>query len=126
MLVYVTTTKTIESAFNAWIDDADDDEQNRQRQIVVKVYQWFMASPEAKRFQTITGLISFPLDTWEAAYWRWIDKEITAHPENETNIRLWSGQLITLMSSSWSRDHKLIVRECLDALDFQIKLNNLE
>ncbi len=110
MLVYVTTANKIEYAFQHWIGESG----NEQRRIVHQVYQWFMASAEAQKFHTITGLISFPLDSWELTFRHWIEREITTHPGQAENIRRWSEQLIALMSSHWGLAHKMIVQECLD------------
>ncbi len=118
MLVYVTTTKYIERAFQSWINEAGDDSEIEQRRIVFRVYEWFMTSDDARQYHKITGLLSFPLDSWEITFRRWIEREITSHPDNEEKIRHWSEQLITLMSSVWCVEHKLVVMECLEMFDF--------
>lgn len=121
MIVYVVTHQQIETAFNDWIRDATTDREASGRRFMYRVFKTFMASPEARLFHTITGLISFALDQWIARFEIWVSLEIKKQPGSEANIRKWSHRLIAHLSSNWCLDQKLIVKECLDQQDFNQK-----
>lgn len=114
MLVYVTTPRLIEQAFNHWIAQSPSDE----RKIVYRVYQEFMESPQAKSFYKVTQLISFAYPQWQSAFDQWRAQEIYTHPANQEKIRYYTERLAALLQSDWALEHKLIVQECLEqALD---------
>jgi hypothetical protein len=114
MLVYVATPQQIDQAFGRWVNDSSDDVSKRTRRIVHIIYREFMATHNAVAFNTVTGLVSFPLDRWLLSFRAWVNQEIAENPYNASDIRRWSDLLIALLSSDWCIEQKLIVTECLD------------
>jgi hypothetical protein len=110
MIVYVTTPAQLERAFKGWISERPCDE----RRIVKTVFEAFMATPEAAPLHTVSGLVCFPIESWELKFRRWIEIEVERVPGSEDNIRRYAEMVIDHLYSSWGIDHKLIVRECLD------------
>ncbi|MFT5599289.1 MAG: hypothetical protein ACI9V8_002157 [Urechidicola sp.] len=113
MKAYVATTKQIDQAFESWIDAGGESEQE-ERKFVHAIYQYFMATEQARLYHTVTGLVCYPLDNWIERFSAWAQSEIDQAPEKESQIRDLSGQVIGLLDSNWCIQHKLVARECLD------------
>ena len=117
MIVYVASANQIDRAFTAAATNVDD-EQSQLINFWHSIYQEFIRSDYAKLFHKRTGLIVFTLLDFEGQFARWVDDEIKAVPQSADNIRRFTGQLLTLMQSTWCLDQGLVVRECLTDSDF--------
>ena len=117
MIVYVASANKIDRAFTAAATDVGD-EQSQFINLAHHIYQAFIASDYAKLFHKRTGLIVFTLLDFEGQLAHWVDDEIKAAPQSADNIRRFTGQLLTLMQSTWCLDQGLVVRECLTDSDF--------
>ncbi len=117
MIVYVASANKIDRAFLAAATGASV-EQSQLINLAHHIYQEFIRSAYAKLFHKRTGLIVFTLLDFEGQFQRWVDDEINAAPQSADNIRRFTGQLLTLMQSTWCLDQGLVVRECLDDSDF--------
>ncbi|MBT3205217.1 MAG: hypothetical protein HOM14_03860 [Gammaproteobacteria bacterium] len=113
MLVYVTTSRQLQQAFDHWLAETGSDE----RQVIKNVFDQFLAAPEAEIFHTVTGLVCFNVPEWQQQFDRWRDGEITRDPHNLETIRYWTLQVSDLIQSDWGVRHKLIVKECLQQSD---------
>ena len=122
MLVFVATHAQFEKAFLTWIDETGADD----RKIIHRVFNAFIHSVHARGFHTSTGLICFYYAWWQEQFALWRDAEIKLHPEQIEAIRFWSERLSELLQSSWSIQHKLIVRECLDENDDVLPVQNVD
>ncbi len=111
MIIYVTTPGQLQRAFEDWIAEDPVDE----RRIIQRVFEAFMATPAAASLHTVSGLVCFPVETWELKFRRWIETEVDRAPDSEENIRRYGELVIDHLYSPWGIEHKLIVRECLDA-----------
>lgn len=111
MIIYVTTPRQLARAFEDWINEHPSEE----RRIIQTVFEAFMATPAAASLHTVSGLVCFPVESWELKFRRWIETEVERAPDSEGNIRRYAEMVIDHLYSSWGIDHKLLVRECLDA-----------
>ncbi len=111
MIIYVTTPGQLQRAFDDWIAEEPKDE----RRIIQRVFEAFMATPAAASLHTVSGLVCFAVETWELKFRRWIETEVERAPASEGNIRRYAEMVIDHIYSPWGIEHKLIVRECLDA-----------
>jgi len=117
MIVYVASANKIDRAFTAAAAEVGD-EQSQLINLAHHIYQAFIRSAYAKLFHKRTGLIVFTLLDFERQFAHWVDDEIKAAPQSTDNIRRFTGQLLTLMQSTWCLDQGLVVRECLTDSDF--------
>jgi S-methylmethionine-dependent homocysteine/selenocysteine methylase len=108
MIIYVTTERQLKQAFDDWIAENPIDE----RRIIQRVFEAFMATAS---LHTVSGLVCFAVETWELKFRRWIETEVERAPASEGNIRRYAEMVIDHIYSPWGIEHKLIVRECLDA-----------
>ncbi|MCP5009769.1 MAG: hypothetical protein GY942_07320 [Aestuariibacter sp.] len=118
MIVYVASANKIDRAFTAAATNVGV-EQSQVIHFVHQIYQAFIGSTYAKLFHKRTGLIVFTLLDFEGQFAHWVDDEIKAAPQSAGNIHRFSGQLLTLMQSTWCLDQGLVVRECLTDSDFK-------
>jgi len=117
MIVYVASANQIDRAFLAAAADVGV-EQSQLINFAQHIYQAFIRSAYAKLFHKRTGLIVFTLLDFEGQFAHWVDDEIKAAPQSADNIRRFTGQLLTLMQSTWCLEQGLVVRECLTDSDF--------
>ena len=117
MIVYIASANKIDRAFMAAAAEAGV-EQSQLINLAHHIYQEFIHSDYAKLFHKRTGLIVFTLLDFEGQFAHWVDDEIKAAPQSADNIRRFTGQLLTLMQSTWCLDQGLVVRECLTDSDF--------
>jgi hypothetical protein len=81
MIIYVTTPKQLARAFEDWIGEDPSDE----RRIIETVFEAFMATPEAASLHTVSGLVCFPVESWELKFRRWVETEVERAPASEEN-----------------------------------------
>lgn len=113
MLVFVTTPRQLQTAFDTWITEVD----SKDRRIIKNVFDQFMASPWAQTYHTLTGLVCFNVQQWQQGFDCWRDAEIARHPSNLEIIHYWTLRVSDLIQSDWGVQYKLIVKECLQQSD---------